>query len=98
MTERGPDDVVILCFRTTRRDVLIVDGASKTACETCGKEVWIAPSSRKIRQERKVRVVCDRCARLEILSRPGEVHEILPLSAEQKQEIVDALENRKSRN
>jgi len=92
------DDVVILCFRTTRPDVLIVDGASKTKCETCGHEVWIAPTSRRMRQQMKAKVVCDVCGRAELIPKPGEVTEILPTNKEQIQEIQDTLENRKRRN
>lgn len=92
------DNVVILCNRTTRRDTLIVDGASKTKCETCGHEVWIAPTSRKMRQQMKVKVVCDVCGHQELMPKPGEVTEIAPISKEQVGEIRDTLENRKRRN
>lgn len=92
------EDIVILCFRTTRPDVLIVDGASKAKCETCDHEVWVAPTSRRMMDQRKVKVVCDVCVRGELKLKPGEVTEIQPINREQIQEIRDTLENRKRRN
>lgn len=92
------DEVVILCFRTTNPDVLVVDGASKTKCDTCGHEVWIAPTSRRMRQQMKARIVCELCGRQDLRPKPGEVTEILPINKEQIQEIKDTLENRKHRN
>jgi len=80
------DDVTIVCFRVGER-VLVVDGASKTKCEGCAMDVWIAPSSRRIRAENKhARVVCAQCAAKRLVSR------------EQLDEIEGTLENRKRRN
>lgn len=90
------DEVIILCFRTTNPRVLIVDGASKTKCETCGHDVWIAPSSRRMREKMKTKVVCDVCENLK--PKPGEVIQIAPISKEQIQEVSDTLDNRKRRN
>jgi hypothetical protein len=90
------DQVVLLCFRTNNPKIFIVDGASKTKCEQCGHDVWIAPSSRKIRQQHKAKVVCEVCEPLK--PKPGEVVDIAPLSKEQVGEIKDTLENRKHRN
>lgn len=90
------DEVVILCFRTTNPNVLIVDGASKTKCEGCGHDVWIAPSSRRMKEQMKARVVCEVCEKLE--PKPGEVIEVRALNKEQRQEIADTFKNRKRRN
>lgn len=92
------NDIVILCFRTTNPDVLIVDGASKTKCDTCAHEVWIAPTSRQMRHQTKARIVCESCGHQELRPKPGEVTEFAPISKEQIQEIKDTLENRKHRN
>lgn len=90
------DQVVILCFRAGNPRVLVVDGASKTKCETCGHDVWIAPSSRRMRQEMKAKIVCEVCQ--ELKAKPGEVIEVLGLNNEQKQEISDTIANLKRRN
>lgn len=90
------DEVLILCFRTTNPDALVVDGATKTKCESCGHDVWIAPSSRRMKGKMKARIVCDMCEKLK--PKPGEVIEVLALNKEQRQEIADTLENRKHRN
>lgn len=90
------DEVVILCFRTTNPNVLIVDGARKTICEICRHDVWIAPSSLRMKAKMKAKVVCDVCEKLK--PKPGEIIEIAPLNKDQVGEIKDALENRKHRN
>jgi predicted DNA-binding antitoxin AbrB/MazE fold protein len=51
-----------------------------------------------MREQRKVKVVCDVCVRGEVKLKPGEVAEIQPINKEQIQEILDTLENRKRRN
>lgn len=94
--DAGHDEIVILCFRATNPNVLIVDGASKTECESCGHDVWIAPSSRRIKAQMKAKIVCDVCEKLK--PKPGEVIEVLALNNEQRQEIADTLQNRKRRN
>jgi hypothetical protein len=89
------DETTILCNRTTNPKTLIVDGATKTKCETCGHEVWIAPSSKRVLEKMKARVVCDVCG---LRPKPGEVLEVQALNNEQRQEIAETLENRKRRN
>lgn len=91
------EEVIILCFRTDNPKVLIVPGTSKTKCERCQHDVWIAPSSIKIRQEHKAKVVCDICETLK--PKPGVVEfDVLPLNNEQLDEIKDGLWNKKTRN
>lgn len=90
------DQVVIVCFRTGNPNVFVVDGASKTKCEQCGHEVWIAPSSRKSRIELKARVICQVCQPLR--PKPGEIIDIAPLTNEQIGEIQGTIENQKRRN
>jgi len=89
------DQVMILCFRTTNPTVLVVDGASKTKCEDCGHDIWIAPTSRRMRQELKARVICEVCGKKRVES---EKVDMVPMTREQHQEIADTLENRKHRN
>jgi hypothetical protein len=92
----GYDEIVILCFRTTNPKVLVVDGASKTKCEQCGHDVWIAPSSRRMKQQMKAKVVCEVCENLK--PKPGQVIDIAPINNEQIGEIKDTIKNRKNRN
>ncbi len=87
------DEILIVCYRTTNPKVLIVDGASKTRCEKCRQDVWIAPSSRKVREKTGAKVVCEICVRPDV-----PVSDVLPISNEQIVEIKDTLENRKRRN
>jgi len=84
---------VIICYRTSMR-VFVVDGSSKTQCEECKAEVWIAPSSREIKAKSNGRVVCDQCGQKYLT--PGSV--VVPFLQEQLQEINDTLANRKRRN
>lgn len=93
------DDVTIVCFRVGTPGLLVVDGASKTTCEDCKKDVWIAPSSRKAREElprvagAKVHVFCQICA-----PKHAAGAQVVPMLKEQAQEIKDTLENQKRRN
>jgi hypothetical protein len=88
------EGVVILCFRVGNPRVLIVDGMSKEKCEKCRHDVWIAPSSLKMKEKFKATVVCDVCQPM----RSMPFKDILPLNNEQISEIKDALWNRKTRN
>lgn len=90
------DQVVIMCSRVGNPHVLIVDGASKTKCEQCGHDVWIAPSSRKMRIELKAKVICEACHPLR--PKPGEAIDVVPLTKEQIGEIQGTIENQKRRN
>lgn len=88
------DEIVILCFRTDNPKVLIVPGTSKAKCEKCQYEVWIAPSSLKIKEKMKAIVVCDICHR----KTPPSTVDVLPLNNDQIAEIQDAVWNKKNRN
>lgn len=94
--EQPYDAVIILCFRTDNPRAMIVPGATKTKCEKCQYDVWIAPSSLKIKKEMKAKVVCSVCQTLK--PKPGEAIDVLPLSNEQISEIKDAFWNEKNRN
>lgn len=88
------EGIIILCFRVGNPEVLIVDGMQKVKCVKCQFEVWIAPSSLRMQEKFKAKVVCDVCEPLR--GRPDMA--ILPLTNDQLSEIKDALWNRKTRN
>lgn len=87
---------MILCFRTDNPNVLLVDGASKAKCEKCQYDVWISPSSLKIRENKGAIIVCNICEDLRL--KPGVPIPVLPLNNDQITEIKDALWNRNNRN
>lgn len=91
----GPyEEVVILCYRTSNPNALLVAGAAKTKCQKCQYEVWIAPSSVKILLKMKAKVMCDQC-----YNPKADPHtDILPLNNEQIGEIKDAKWADKNRN
>lgn len=90
------DEVIILCFRTDNPNALIVPGTQKTKCEECQYDVWIAPSSLKIMEKMKAKIVCTICQHLK--PKPGEILDVLPLNNDQIGEIQDAFWNKKNRN
>lgn len=87
------DEILIVCYRTTNPKVMVVAGASKTQCEKCSHEVWIAPSSRKVREKAKAKVLCEICVRPELPK-----SDIAPITKEQLGEIRETLDNDKRRN
>lgn len=91
------DEVVILCYRTCNQDVLIVDGASQTKCQTCGQDVWIAPSSVEVRKQMNATVVCEVCGKKVLKAQIGSI-DFMPITREQVEEISDTIANRKRRN
>lgn len=90
------DQIVIMCFRTGNHLILVVDGASKTHCEQCWHDVWIAPSSRKARVEMKAKVICEVCDPLKV--KPGEIVDVAPIANAQVSEIRDTINSQKRRN
>ncbi len=62
----------------------------KNKCSECGREVWIAPSGRKLITEKGLIIICLPCAHRKE-KEAGESGTVMPLTPEQQGEIRRAL-------
>lgn len=81
---------VIICMKD-RPGAATVPGTTKDVCAECGVAICIAPSGRAIaaESEKPVKLTCGPCG-VRLLESDAEA-EVMPLTAAQKREIIDAL-------
>lgn len=78
------DEFIRIPCRSTASGPAGIEGATRTHCDRCGCEVWIAPSSQAVRETMPNEVVCGSCCPL------PDSDDDLAVSAEQVEELVGA--------